>query len=152
MISDELYDQAWRMMPIPCVDLLVTNRDHLVLLLRRRNEPAKGHRWFPGNRVLYGETRANAALRKLREECGLRATAATELATYDLTLPMASGDPARHCITTPYHVCPEGALSAGLDGQSTASMWKTGAQWEREGLHPFVACCLGMHLRASGGK
>lgn len=88
-------------MPIPCVDLLVLDSGGNVLLLKRSNAPAKGQWWFPGGRVHLGEARAAAALRKLREECGLDTIAAApeEILTADLILPHGQGCTS-HTITT----------------------------------------------------
>ncbi len=66
-ITEELYRQFCRSMPLACVDLIVVDTDRRVLLLLRKNDPARGHWWFPGGRVLYLETRQQAALRKLRD-------------------------------------------------------------------------------------
>jgi len=80
-IEEELYDKIKSVMPIPCVDLVVINNQEEVLMLKRENEPAKGLWWFPGGRVHHNETRADAALRKLKEECGLKGLSCDEIGT-----------------------------------------------------------------------
>ena len=57
-------------MPIICVDI-VLERDGRVLLLKRKNLPARNQWWFPGGRIAKGEAIEQAALRKVREEIGL---------------------------------------------------------------------------------
>jgi ADP-ribose pyrophosphatase YjhB (NUDIX family) len=87
-------------MPIVCVDLMVIDTEGRLLLLRRRDEPVKGHWWFPGGRVHLGEARVESALRKLNEECGLcpDSCTAAELITADVILPDAQGARGHHSI------------------------------------------------------
>jgi len=42
LIPKDTYAQIVRLMPIPCVDLLVKDEEGGVLLIKRANEPAKG--------------------------------------------------------------------------------------------------------------
>lgn len=37
----------------------------------RENQPEQGKWWFPGGRIHFGESRLDAARRKVKEECGL---------------------------------------------------------------------------------
>jgi ADP-ribose pyrophosphatase YjhB (NUDIX family) len=46
-------------------------RDGKILLVRRAREPAKGVYTFPGGRVEFGESLAEALTREIREETGL---------------------------------------------------------------------------------
>ena len=57
-------------MPILCVDLMISFEGKY-LLLKRKNEPAKGQYWFPGGRIYKMETIKEAALRKAKEEVNL---------------------------------------------------------------------------------
>jgi len=62
-------------MPIVCVDLVVTDSARKrFLLVKRANEPKAGKWWVPGGRLLKNERLTAAALRKLKEETGLRGT------------------------------------------------------------------------------
>lgn len=58
--------------PVPAV-LAVVLRGTEVLLVRRANPPDAGKWGFPGGRMDWGETLAEATLRELREETGLTA-------------------------------------------------------------------------------
>jgi colanic acid biosynthesis protein WcaH len=71
MIPTERYKQIIEVLPILCVDIVIRNHNNEYLLIKRANEPLKGQWWVIGGRVLKGETLAQAALRKAREELGV---------------------------------------------------------------------------------
>lgn len=71
--------------------LAVALRDGEALLVKRANPPDQ-HLWgFPGGKVEPGETVAEGALRELKEETGLTATAGPQLGTKDIIHRDASG-------------------------------------------------------------
>ncbi len=59
-------------LPILCVDIIVQNSHGEYLLIKRANEPKKNRWWVIGGRVLKGETLRIAAMRKVKQEIGLR--------------------------------------------------------------------------------
>jgi ADP-ribose pyrophosphatase YjhB (NUDIX family) len=135
-----LPDDVWRTvrhaLPIPCVDLVVTDDEQRVLMVDRRIFP-RGW-WFPGGRVLVREARADAARRKLQEECGLVADSLEDWGTHDLIF---DGDipveGAPHAITTMFHVrARPGAVV--LDDQSAAFAWRTPDAWLADLTHPLL--------------
>lgn len=128
-------------MPIPCVDLLVTDPQNRILLVKRNNEPAKGEWWFPGGRVHYGELRKDAAVRKLQEECGLISHDIVELGTFDVLLDLPDSASSSHGITTLYHVKIKND-PVTLDTQSCEYAWKTYVDWKKNKLHKFVASSM----------
>ena len=136
-ISETLYSQILQVMPIPCVDLLVVGDADKVLLLLRKNEPAADQWWFPGGRVLLGEDRREAAIRKLKEECGLVSTQFEEIGTFDIVFSDAP-KPRIHSITTLFKlkIGPESNLQ--LDQQSYEFCWLTSKEWLKRELHPFI--------------
>lgn len=137
IIPEDLYRQICSLMPIPCVDLLVTDPRGRVLLLKRKHGPAADQWWFPGGRVHFAEARIAAATRKLREECGLTAGRLQELATYDVLLPDGANG-LSHGITTLFSA----EITAGevqLDDQSDASDWRLPCEWAALELDRFVA-------------
>jgi len=139
-IPEAEYERIKRQMPIPCVDLIVVDASEQILLLLRANDPARGCWWMPGGRVGFGETRVEAAVRKLYEEAQLAADEVRELATFDLIL--GNDNTSSHGITTVYQMCVSRASEVVLDRQSDAAQWRSREQWLRDGLHPFVQQCL----------
>ncbi|MBD3262202.1 MAG: NUDIX domain-containing protein [Candidatus Altiarchaeales archaeon] len=69
-IKDDLYRSILENVPIACVDICIV-RDGKVLLVTRKDAPAKGRLWVPGGRVHKGETLRDTAVRKAKEEVGL---------------------------------------------------------------------------------
>ena len=72
-IPESFYTKIKQHMPLPCVDLLVTYNGQL-LLMKRKNSPAKGLWFTPGGRILKNESIENAVKRVLQEETGLTPT------------------------------------------------------------------------------
>jgi colanic acid biosynthesis protein WcaH len=137
-IPDEVYQTVLRSMPIPCVDLIVFNSAHELLLVRRTNEPARGQWWFPGGRVHFGENREAAVTRQLLKECGLHAATRQELWTLDVILPIESTSRVSHGITTLYAVTAKAPAEVTLDDQASEFAWRRLAAWQKESLHPMV--------------
>ena len=140
-ISEELYSRILQVMPIPCVDLLVVGDADKVLLLLRKNEPAADQWWFPGGRVLLGEERREAAIRKLKEECGLVSTQFEEMGTFDIVFNNAP-KPRIHSITTLFKLKIGPETNIRLDHQSYEACWLTPQEWLGRDLHPFVRSSL----------
>lgn len=140
-VSRSLYSQILRVMPIPCVDLLVRNDDCRILLLLRKNEPVAGQWWFPGGRVFFGEARIDTAKRKLEQECGLVSAELREIATFDLLLAAAPMN-WLHFITTLFEAEVGREAVVQLDDQSGQACWKTPDEWLEGNLHPFVRARL----------
>jgi colanic acid biosynthesis protein WcaH len=141
-IPDDEYQRIRQQMPIPCVDLLVLKPSCEILLVQRTNEPARGWWWLPGGRVAFGETRAEATLRKLREECNLEAVSTRELGTFDIFLGFEDGKQKSHAITTVFRVDVDDSAAIMLDGQAATASWCSKEEWLRRDVHPFVRRCL----------
>ena len=137
-IDAELYDKIREVMPIPCVDLLVVDREGKILLLHRKNEPASGKWWFPGGRVLIGEKRTDAVRRKLMEECGLESHIFEDIGTFEIMFNSRSSG-LIHSITTIYKVIIESGQSICLDSQSFSASWLSPREWMDKKLDKFVA-------------
>jgi ADP-ribose pyrophosphatase YjhB (NUDIX family) len=71
-INASEYSRIKKIMPLPCVDLLIFYARKM-LLLKRNNPPLKNGWFTPGSRVLLGESLEEAVKRTLKEETGLTA-------------------------------------------------------------------------------
>jgi len=74
-LPDDLYGKLVRDCVVFCVDIVLvrTTNDGKkeCLLVKRSSEPVKGVWWWPGGRMLKGETFFDAAKRKAQQETGL---------------------------------------------------------------------------------
>ena len=68
----------------------------------RHQEPVRGLHWFPGGRLLMGESFSDAALRKVRKEIGLTAAVCRVLGTWNTLFEQSV--PEAESKTTPTHV------------------------------------------------
>lgn len=71
MIPKSLYKKIQKVLPIPCVDIVIKNDEDEFLMLKRKNRPVKNKWWFVGGRIEKGEILEEAALRKVKEETEL---------------------------------------------------------------------------------
>ena len=78
--------------PLVSVEALIVIVDAL-LFLRRNNEPAKGEWWFPGGRIIKGESPMKTLHRKIKEETGL------EMSSHKFINVYSRAFPERHDIT-----------------------------------------------------
>jgi colanic acid biosynthesis protein WcaH len=120
------------------VDLVVSNDYGQVLLAKRKNEPARGEWWFLGGRVHYLETRVDAAMRKLREECGLESDQLVELGTFDVIVQSLDNGSKLHGITTLYNAKVGKNQTFTLDSQNSEAEWRLPLEWLKLKLNPFI--------------
>jgi colanic acid biosynthesis protein WcaH len=71
VIPAQQYQQIIEVLPILCVDVVITNPRGEYLLIKRANQPRQGEWWVIGGRLLKGETLEEAAVRKVWEETSL---------------------------------------------------------------------------------
>ena len=128
-------------MPIACVDLFVLDEDKRILLLKRKNQPSKGQWWFPGGRILHGELRTDAVIRKLKEETKFTFISIKEISTHDVILDLANNKKS-HGVTTVFEVIIDKDDTIILDNQSTEYKWASKNEWLKEPLHEFILTML----------
>lgn len=152
VIEENLYHKILYLMPIPCVDLIVVNHSGEILLGKRANEPALGDWWFPGGRIYYLETRVDAAVRKLREECGIETVRLAELGTFDVIMERSDNGNKSHAITTIFIARVGTNIDFTLDGQNSAAEWRSPLDWLKLKLNPFIELALTIFNNENGLK
>lgn len=95
-IEQPLYEQIKQVMPLACVDLLITHENKLLLMLRK-NEPGEGEWFAPGGRIFHGETIQKAVKRVLQEETGLTPKKITQIGVMEHIWPK---NPHRHGLSS----------------------------------------------------
>jgi colanic acid biosynthesis protein WcaH len=135
-IRTELYNIILQAMSVPCVDILVTNKANEVLLIKRKNAPAKDEWWIVGGRILFGEKRIDTAKRKVIEECGLEANAIKELTDFEFVF-NTPGQQIIHNVSTIYETQVD-SNQVQLDNQSSEYKWKSAEDWLKEPLDDFI--------------
>ena len=76
------YRKILEAMPICCVDILIREGDK-ILLVKRRDNPAKEEFWPPGGRIYKNETLKEAVKRKALEETGLKVKIEGQVGVYE---------------------------------------------------------------------
>jgi ADP-ribose pyrophosphatase YjhB (NUDIX family) len=122
-----LYDQIVKLLPIVSVDAVIVINKSL-LLLKRKNQPAKGLWWFAGGRIHRGESLEQTLYREVKEETGL------EIEDYKLINVYSRVFPERHDITIAYLCsCKEGKVTLN-DEHSEYELFRE----IPDGLHPYL--------------
>jgi colanic acid biosynthesis protein WcaH len=138
-IPEDLYKQILQCLPIPCVDIAIIALG-AVLLVKRKDFPAKDQWWLPGGRVLKGEMMKETALRKAREEVGLECHAGPIIYTAETIFPDGPFGVAIHSINSCFFLYPKDAEALPrLDDHHREFRWVNTVP---SGLHPYVARCL----------
>jgi colanic acid biosynthesis protein WcaH len=125
LIPRALYQRIHRMLPVVCVDTVVTNRARTrFFLVRRANEPERGRWWLPGGRLHKNERLIDAARRKIFEEIGFRGRIKEQLGTYEYFssrgyFPGMSA----HTIIFVFLAVVDERKNFHLDSQSTDAQW-----------------------------
>ena len=70
-IPEKKYKEIVKLIPILCIDALITNNKNEYLLIKRLNDPLKGTFWVPGGRVLHLEKTEDALIRIMKKELNL---------------------------------------------------------------------------------
>ena len=134
-ISDELYRRIHEVLPIACVDILLTTGNSF-LLAKRSNKPAQGQWFFPGGRILKGETLEDAVRRKAKEEIGTEILIREIIGVEETIFPDGPFGGPTHTINVVFlatAVQPENVIS--LDTQNDEYKWFS---YIDNTWHPYV--------------
>jgi len=139
-IADELYMQILDAMPIACVDVAIIH-DGRVLLVQRKDAPAKDQWWLPGGRVQKGETLRDAARRKALEETGLACVVDSPIMTAETMFEDGPQGTSVHSINTVYRLAPHMLTEPQvvLDGHHANYEWVDAIP---KGVHRYVRTAL----------
>ncbi len=139
-ISNDEYSEIIKKIPICCVDIVLLNETKTKILLgKRNNEPLKGEYFSIGGRLQKNEQLKDCAVRKAREELGLKISSRflTEGGVINEIYPNSpfGEDGGYHAITVyfGYIVPPESKII--LDSQHSDFKW---VEIDDPTLHPYV--------------
>ncbi len=138
-IGQDLYKRILELVPIACVDVAIVSGGK-VLLVNRKDDPAKGQWWVPGGRVRKGETLKQAARRKALEEVGIACHVGPIIHTAETIFPDGPYGVAIHSINTCFFLYPEStAADCHLDDHHADAKWVDTIDTD---LHSYVRHCL----------
>ncbi len=138
-IPQVLYDQILSHMPIACVDIAIVAHG-AVLLVLRKDAPARDQWWVPGGRVIKGETMRATAIRKARDEVGIDCHAGPIIHTAETIFPDGPNGIDVHSINCCFFMYPvSDDHSVKLDPHHEQFRW---VHTVPPGLHPYVEQCL----------
>jgi len=100
-----------------------------LLLMKRKNDPAKGEWWFPGGRIRKGESFEGALRREIREEAGIDIHIVKFVGAYNRIFPE------RHDIALVF-LCKASSKDISINDEH--SNFKFFPE-PPPGLHPFLA-------------
>jgi colanic acid biosynthesis protein WcaH len=138
-VPEPLYREFITRLPIACVDVAIVHRG-AVLLVKRKDDPARGQWWVPGGRVRKGEKLRETAARKAREEAGLECHVGPIVHTAETIFPDGPGGIPVHSINACFFLYPTRS-----DARPRLDRHHAGAKWVRtiaDDLHPYVVRCL----------
>lgn len=142
------YERIIRVFPRVCVDIMIVDPSDRLLLLKRTNQPAIGQWWFPGGRVLIGETRLQAARRKLLEECGLGVAESALPESGSLDLFFEIDGTTYQDATILFELKVDAGVEIVTDAEASAYGWFTRWECASLGLHSYLSDNIGRHLPA----
>ncbi len=139
-IDWSLYKKILEAMPIVCVDVAIVSNSG-VLLVRRRDAPARDQFWLPGGRVNKGEMLREAAARKARDETGIVCRVGPLIYTDETIFEDGPGGIAVHSVNTCFKLFTRRtSVPIVLDEHHQEWIWATEID---KNLHPYVQACLG---------
>lgn len=139
-ISESLYHQILDNIPIACVDIAIVFNGK-ILLVKRKDSPAKGEWWLPGGRVQKGEKMQDTAKRKAKEEVGIDCNVGPIIHTSETIFPDGPSKIPVHSINSCFFVYPVSTdFKVKLD-----EVHHAGFMWVKKipkQVHSYVLKCL----------
>ena len=137
-IFDDKYKEVLETMPICCVDLVI-HQSNKVLMVYRKNQPAKGQLWFPGGRIHKNEKLEEAAIRIAFEEVGLDIHIEKKVGIYEV---MFEEGPFRD-LKSGVHAISICFLATPIDKNPKIQINSTSSNYKwmdriKEELHPYI--------------
>ena len=121
-IPVKTYKKILELIPISCVDIVIKSGGDF-LLVKRKNKPAQKQWWFAGGRIIKGETLEGAALRKVKEETGLRVVLKGILGAEQIFFRNGAFGTSVHTINIVFLAKVKGKANVRLDSQSRDYKW-----------------------------
>jgi colanic acid biosynthesis protein WcaH len=146
LIPQQLYNQILENVPIACVDIAVVSGGKILLVLRK-DAPARGQWWLPGGRVLKGEKMRATARRKALEEVGIDCHVGPIIHTAETIFPDGPGGIPVHSINSCFLLYPVDANAANdvqLDNHHADHRWVDSVSPDLDSY--VVSCLLGAGL------
>ena len=123
MISSNYYEKIIDLIPICCVDVIIVSDDKYLLIKRRKN-PEKNKWWVPGGRIFKGERIKTCALRKAKEEAGLKCSFVKILGIYETFFDKGIYGKPLHTINVMCLLKKKGNNNIELDNNHSDYCWK----------------------------
>lgn len=141
MISEKLYQEIHKNMPITCVDIILKTLEYGFILIKRNKEPAKGQWWLSGGRIFKDERLEDAAKRKVKEETNLEVRTLKKVGVYETIFkedPFGHGK-GTHTINICYlaEITDSGELNLDKNHSRHKVFYKINESW-----HPYIKTCL----------
>lgn len=138
-IPQKLYNQILKTMPISCVDVCIVHNG-CILLVKRKDAPAKGEFWLPGGRVIKGEKLKDCAYRKAIEETGLDCYIGPIIHTDETVFEDGPNNIPIHSINVVFllHIKTD-IVDLKLDKHSTDYLW---VNYNHRDLNKYIQKCL----------
>jgi colanic acid biosynthesis protein WcaH len=144
LIPTEKYGEIITVLPILCVDVVIQNAKGEYLLVKRNNEPKKGHWWPVGGRVLKGETLEQAVIRKVKEETSLDVSAARVIGYFEL---ITDANPLNQPVQ--YHTVSV-VFSTVVDDHQQVRLDEQSMEWKYDQVLPVDFYINRAHLQEPG--
>ncbi|KKL51105.1 hypothetical protein LCGC14_2298820 [marine sediment metagenome] len=117
-IPEERYNEIVQLLPICCVDIVISHDDKVLMIKREKSETYGGSWWIPGGRIHKGESWHTAVKRKVFNETGLSVNILRKVQSYE-----APKVEDKHFITTLFVVSVMGDAKVELDRTSSDYKW-----------------------------